>query len=184
MQQPQSVADLLLKQKKKMLDSVRERFARYGDKPCKLIKQAAFQPHGMMRLIERLGLSATPHFDQQLDALSRYLSERGPVAFVKRLEEAAAGSLESVGTPNTKDDAEAPEQNEPAQTTAVAEPEKPLFDAQHNYIGPERRSGDERRSGVDRRASVETINTNKRYGGDRRRTLRREADRLRLALED
>ncbi len=184
MQRPQSLADHLLKQKQKVLESVIERFARYGDKPCKLIKRAACQPHGMMRLIERLGLPATPHFDQQLDMLSRYLSERGPMAFIKRLKQEAAGSRDPAETPNTKDGAEAPEQSDPAQATAVAEPEKPLFDAQHNYIEPERRSERERRSGVDPRASVETINKNKRWGRDRRQTLRREADRVQSALED
>ena len=50
------------------------------------------------------------------------------------------------------------------------------------YRGAERRSGVERRVGPpDRRAQLEAINKNRRFGGrDRRKTIRRAADRERL----
>jgi hypothetical protein len=73
----------------------------------------------------------------------------------------------------------------PAQNAAPAAPTQQqgsgkLIDTP-TYKGPDRRIGGERRkNAADRRQSTEVVFKNRRFGGDRRKMIRREEDRLKL----
>jgi len=191
--------------KMEIRDQVRTCFARYGDKACAKILEAAMLPHGLAKLLDRLGLPAGRKQESQIDTLARYLSEEGPSKFLRRMEAPKSTVASGLGPELIEVDDEAEEPDRPAERTGdgrsgkdatqerrragdtgsatamrAAQPKETppeWFDAKGKYIGPERRNGKDRRSGKDRRNRIDCINKNKRYGGDRRKNLRRKADR-------
>lgn len=183
--------------RQKVRDQVRERFARYGDKSCARIVEAAMFPQGMRQLMERLGMPATAQLDQQLDALSRFLSDHGPNLFLKKLDEwERRRHRQSAGIPSQRDASDTNPGGGPIPVEKILPPKmatKPAsgddlsenrpewFDPNGNYIGPERRKNRERRSGDDRRDKLDSVMKNKRFGGDRRKEPRRRDDRVRSA---
>jgi|GEM_PF-3264999 len=187
---PQSLSDVLLQTRMRTQEQVRERFARYGDPVCEKIRQAANHPNGLGRLLERLGLACTPRFDQQCYLLQRFLNDHGPQAFLNRLgERARTGRILIAEAPPSAELGAPPAQTKPRAATPPPNGAWPKhtppnwFDAHGNYVGPERRSGEDRRTGKDRRGDIESIRKNRRYGGDRRKVVRRKEDRIKLGLE-
>lgn len=168
----QSQISFLLEQKRKIQLEVRQRFSRYGDETVETIEEAAVEAHGLVRLLEKMGLPPTPHFDRQLDLINRFLSSNSPDLFLRKAKHQRMGE-DSVRRWKVK-------------TARQAGPDPlagwvgPLFDEKGEYIGPERRSGAIRRKKNDRRRGVETISQNFRFGGERRKKRgRRKTDRLR-----
>jgi hypothetical protein len=172
-------------------DQVRERFARYGDKTCARIVEAAVIPNGLRRLMERVGLPACHAFEQQMEYLARYLSEFGSKHFLSKMEtldhnrrrlyEAVADHADQ--TPVEGPTAERPKAATPSGAGPNATTPKEWFDTRGRYVGPERRKVSDRRTGDDRRDRLDSISKNKRFGGDRRKEPRRRDDRLRVSQE-
>jgi hypothetical protein len=73
------------------------------------------------------------------------------------------------------------------EKTSVSTPrmeKKPAAEPQAPYTGRERRNGHERRKvSVERRRSLDIVYKNRRFGGDRRKAVRRQADREKLLKE-
>lgn len=156
--QPKDADTFIRELRQRLHTRVAERFAKYGQPTLQIVQAAATRGDGLAQLIQRLGMAAPQNFDDQLSTLAVYLNEHGKNHFLH-----LAG-------------AEPAQDHSATQPAAPPKPER-LFDDQGHYIGPERRSGAERRSGVDRRANLETIWKNKRFGGDRRKEIRRQCDR-------
>lgn len=157
---PKDADTFIREQRQRLHERIMERFAKYGQPTLQVILQATQRASGMTQLFQRLGLTAPHNFDDQLNALTAYLNEHGKMHFL-HLTGADAPKEAAVDVP---------------PPAPAAQPEK-LYDAQGRYIGPDRRAVGERRAGGDRRGNVETIWKNKRFGGDRRRTIRRACDR-------
>lgn len=160
--QPKDADSFIRELRQRLHNRVAERFAKYGQPTLQIVQTAAGRGDGLAQLLQRLGVSAPQNFDDQLSTLAVYLNEHGKSHF-----------LHLVG-------AEVAKEAGATQPVAPPKPEKfpeKLFDGQGHYIGPERRSGVDRRSGIDRRANLETIWKNKRFGGDRRKLIRRQSDR-------
>lgn len=186
--QQQRLIEQHLREKESLRQQIRQRFARYGDRVCNCIANAAAEPQGLRMLVQQLGMRISPTVEDQLDALSRFLSRYGPSVFLTRIgahrerneallaqaEEAFAGPAHAEPRPA------APKKPKPPQAPAPPagnETPRRFFDPEGRYIGPERRSGTDRRTGAERRGRIDAVGRNQRFGGDRRKQKRRHTDR-------
>lgn len=186
---PIHAAAFIRQQQDQMYSQALKYIGRHGQGVCQVVRQAIMQRNGMTQLLQRLGISPPNSFEYQLKTLAAYLKDNGSAAFLR----AAGASGDAPAAPPEASPAPArpvakqpaasappPPVPAPAAPPATPEPAVTLpewFDANGRYIGPERRSGTERRSGIDRRGKVDTVWKNARYGGERRKMIRRRADR-------
>jgi hypothetical protein len=162
--------------KSKIRDMTLERFARYGHNICQLILDAVMRRRGLFPILQKLGLQPPVGIEEQLDCITRYLSENGAHSFLKKVDLKKTTCQALLETP-------VPEES--LSEASAAKPMAPLIaNTGGEYAGPERRLGNERRSGKDRRQQTEAINKNKRFGGDRRRSIRRACDRQKALRGD
>ncbi len=177
-------------QKRKVTDHVRARFARFGDEALSIVLGYALQPKRMPGLLQRVGLKISGDLEAQLESIWEFIAESGAHEFIKRakqlrLEEIEAADIDALeGRPFNPRGTVAPVAAEtlagavsPGQALPGGWIEAP------GYRGPERRTDRERRSGRDRRNEIKAIAKNKRFGGERRKAVRRRADRIHLGLE-
>jgi hypothetical protein len=185
--------DFLRIENKKLRDEVLERFARYGHDVLHIMLRAVQNRNEMSSIMLRLDIHTPQKVEQQLDFITRYLSEKGLNNFLKKIEVKQKGHLASTVGDSGKSGHAGPfpvkERDGGMDSMGVRQREvkaasppnhgqqQQLFDTQGNYIGPEQRSGQDRRSGVDRRDAIDAIRKNMRFGGDRRKGIRRKSDR-------
>lgn len=174
----------MMQQKRKVVDAVRIRFARFGDEVLSIVLAFALQPRSMPVLMQRLNLRPVGSLDAQLDAVWEYVAQASAKEFLKHvkrvhkkdvqefdLEKLMAGAAQELSATEVAD-AEA--------VGAAAVPSGgPALVKSPTYEGPDRRLGVERRRSRDRRGDVEAIERNRRYGGERRKQPkgRRKTDR-------
>ncbi len=156
-------------------------------------------------LLRSLGLDAPRLLEEQYGVLLQYLEACGSIDFLNQVSlvdpaNTVAQRLRSGGTRPVIPPRSVPVKPPPSEIPIADEainPMPPARDAPNvpevlvdagewvttpDYSGPERRLGVERRLGPsDRRHQLETIFKNQRYGGrDRRKTIRRKDDRVKL----
>lgn len=176
----------MMQQKRKVVDLVRGRFARFGDEVLSVVLAFALQPRSMPVLLQRLNVRPAGNLEAQLDAVWEYIAQNSSKDFIKHVKYVKKRDVEAfdinklmgnaskeirstadgTGTPTV----EAPESDAPAEPAADAPADHSAGPIQ--YHGPERRSGADRRKRNDRRHDVEAINRNRRFGGERRKRSR------------
>lgn len=170
----------MMQQKRKIVDNVRVRFARFGDEVLSIVLAFALQPRSMPILMQRLNLRPVGTLDAQLDAIWEYIAQASAKEFLKHvkrvqkkdvqqfdLEKLLAGAAQELGSGEAAAGAEA---GKPSAGAAEA-PGGPVIKTP-SYEGVDRRSGEDRRQRKDRRHDIEAIERNRRYGGERRKRPR------------
>ncbi len=171
----------MMQQKRKVVDAVRGRFARFGDEVLSVVLAFALQPRSMPVLLQRLNLRPSGNLEAQLDAIWEYIAQSSGKDFIKHVKrvqkrdveafdiekilESAAKEAKPTGIAEPSSVANAPD-------PAVADANEAPSDHRVEYTGVERRSGTERRKRQERRGDVEAINRNRRFGGERRKQRR------------
>ncbi len=177
--------DIFMEQKKKTTEMVRIRFARFGDDILAMMLGFALQPTRMPTLLERLELRITSQdLETRLDRIAQYIGDWGSAKFKDRAlaeKKAEVAPMDLSAIPETLE-APAPVSPvaPPPRNTAVQTPVPPGAKAPAGapqirvagYTGPDRRSKSERRTKADRRGQLDAISSNKRFGGDRRKSAK------------
>jgi len=175
----------MMQQKRKVVDTVRGRFARFGDEVLSVVLAFALQPRSMPVLLQRLNMRPAGNLEAQLDAVWEYIAQNSSRDFLKHVKQVKKRDVEAFDINKLLDSAakdikvsgegaaatavEAPGAEAPAAAEAEA-PLPPAPPAEHQ--GAERRSGTDRRKRHDRRHDIEAINRNRRFGGERRKRPR------------
>lgn len=180
----------MMQQKRKVVDNVRGRFARFGDEVLSMVLAFALQPRSMPVLLERLNIRPSGNLDAQLDAVWEYIARTSGKDFIKHVKRTRKRDveafdidkmLESASNMKIPDDTadddvpghdareiagdSPPETEEPAGVGTAG-------NGPAEYLGAERRQGKDRRKREERRNDIEAINRNRRFGGERRRRPR------------
>ncbi len=172
-------------QKRHITEQVRMRFARFGNETLSIVLAYALQPKRMPTLLDRIEVRISAQdIGAQLDAISAYIAEKGPMKFVQRAMQRKAEELGAIKLDDSEEPTASPaisKPDVPATPTVAPTTPAPGQIETPTYQGPDRRSGSERRSKPDRRDKIDAINKNKRYGGDRRKSAqgRRKEDKTR-----
>jgi hypothetical protein len=161
-----------LQQKRKIIEAVRMRFARFGDEVLAIVLGFALMPRSMPILIQRLNLRPMGSLDAQLDAVWEYIAQAGNQEFLRHVKQVKRREVEAVdvnkliagANRELRSVLEAVERQAEA-----ASPDNPAPPAHGAYMGPERRHGGDRRRRRDRRNDVEAVGSNRRFGGERRK---------------
>lgn len=172
-------------EKRQIIDLVRKRFTRFGDDVLAIVLGYALQPKRMHLLLNRFRIKPRGDgLEAQLEAIWTFLADSSPREFIKRLKKKKRKQIEAANVDELDGDEELAEMAEAEVRDLIEDPDDEATndtvrrpdgaeDAQWvdtpQYRGSERRSGIERRSRRDRRADVLAINSNRRYGGDRRK---------------
>jgi hypothetical protein len=163
-----------LQQKRKVIEAVRMRFARFGDEVLSIVLGFALTPRSMPIMIQRLNLRPMGSFDAQLDAVWEYIAQAGTQEFLRHVKHVQRREVEAVDVNQLI--AGANREVRFAFQTGAGEGETdlevgeaPVRPGAEVYMGPERRRGGDRRKRRDRRHEVDAIDKNRRYGGERRK---------------
>lgn len=166
-----SVDAAIRQQRRKLHDSVRRRFARFGDEVLSIMLGFAFQPKRMPVLMQRLNIRQSGNLDAQLEAVWDLLAQSGSGEFLRKVKQRS-----------TKEDVKAAD----IDLLSAGDLDLAAFQEKMGFTDDppvvlvrqpeivERRSGKDRRIGRDRRHAVDAISKNKRFGRDRRKLRRRQ----------
>ncbi|MBN1517788.1 hypothetical protein JXA32_14585 [Candidatus Sumerlaeota bacterium] len=72
---------------------VQRRFTKFGDDICNHLKQAAPDPHAMLRVLEKLGLPPVQQLDRQLARIEAFVANYGSDEYCKRLHVTSMNEL-------------------------------------------------------------------------------------------
>ncbi|MBI1785087.1 hypothetical protein HYR69_08070 [Candidatus Sumerlaeota bacterium] len=157
-----------------LAEKIRERFGKYGDEVVSLMTELARSSARMSSLFDRLELAPKPDLTAQLDALDRFIVQKGVERFIRRgrheLWREVQKKEQTEREENERDGSQ--KKLQIARDSQIHEPPRKSSAAVINvpgYSGSERRTGvQDRRSHRDRRCSIRSIKQNKRLGQDRR----------------
>lgn len=173
----------MMQQKRRVVDTVRARFARFGDEVLSVVLAFALQPRSMPVLLQRLNIRPSGNLEAQLDAVWEYIAQSSGKEFLKHVKRQQKRDVEAIDLKKLMAEASKDLKTSGAEAAVVGEDEaapgtetapagnEPGGDA-GEYRGPERRSGKDRRKRSDRRHDVEAVQRNRRFGGERRKRPR------------
>lgn len=173
----------MMQQKRKVVDAVRGRFARFGDEVLSVVLAFALQPRSMPVLLQRLNIRPSGNLEAQLDAVWEYIAQNSSRDFIKHVKHVKKRDVEAFDISKLLENA-SKELKSPGERAAVSAGDAAGAEAEEavegegqpasagDFYGVDRRSGADRRRKRDRRHDIEAINRNRRFGGERRKRPR------------
>lgn len=171
----------MMQQKRKTVDAVRVRFARFGDEVLAIVLGFALKPKSMPILMQRLNLRPSGDLASQLDAIWEYIAQSSTKEFLKHVKRVQQRDVEALDVNKLIEDVATELRNLGVVTVdpgreAKPKPEVGEDDAPEGaapagltYPAIDRRQGGDRRKKQERRHDIAAIDRNRRFGGERRK---------------